>query len=140
MTQALTLCLLATALFASSAQAIAILPQKSQVVLHCRDARHIADAGVEISIRTVPLAHALVASVSEQSFIGPQPVGQVLVKVLSTTDLRITNTVYKGEDFLLTLSNENEDGNGNIPSVLTAKFGANKYDQDVICQVMYSAL
>ncbi len=134
----MTLSLLASTLLAGSAQAMLILPQKSKVVLTCRDAVVSADAGLELSIITVPLAHTLVANVAEQSIAGPQPFGQVLVKQISTQDIRITDTVYQGENFLLTLFNNQEDEKGNIPALVSAELNGKVLDQEVSCQIIFS--
>jgi hypothetical protein len=58
----------------------ALLPGE-QVLVQCRDARPIADAGIEVMVTTRQTARGLVRvmTVAEQSFFGPSLIGQLLV-------------------------------------------------------------
>lgn len=95
----------------------------------------IADAGVMVSIQSGGFTGLTTAHVSEQSIMGPRPVGQVVVR---ETSINRPNkpTVYSGESLELVIYTNRAPRNGGVyfDGQLSGEIEGHQYNDRVACQ------
>ena len=104
----------------------------------CRDARNIADAGVSVAITQHGRTQFI--EISEQSFMGPRPVGTLPVRV--ALDQRNNREVFaaQGVQLVINLESFHVSTQGEMEAFIRGVVGQVRLDHDLRCQFFARAL